>query len=133
MSFFDWFASLVPGKNKGTSERLSEKAFIPSGTGEAMVPRILLAGLAGDKGGDINKRLGELLIGIKGVEVFQRKKTLKFPDGVDDPAPWFAWLGPLRELSLGLILSGIVLALVAIGDVLGFQFGRIKEIITTGN
>lgn len=53
--------------------------------------------------------------------------------GVDTPAAWFAWLGPLRELSLGVILSGIVLALVTIGNVLGFQFGRIQEIITTGN
>ncbi len=46
---------------------------------------------------------------------------------------WFAWLGPLRELSLGLILAGIVMALVTIGNVLGFQFDRIKQIITTGN
>lgn len=53
--------------------------------------------------------------------------------GVDTPAAWFAWLGPLRELSLGAILAGVVLALVTIGNVLGFQFGRIKEIITTGN
>ena len=53
--------------------------------------------------------------------------------GVDTPAAWFAWLGPLRELSLGLILSGIVLALVTIGNVLDFQFSRIKQIITTGN
>ncbi|MCH8948532.1 MAG: hypothetical protein IH789_13070, partial [Acidobacteria bacterium] len=28
---------------------------------------------------------------------------------VDDPAPWFAWLGPLREIGLALILAGIVL------------------------
>jgi hypothetical protein len=45
---------------------------------------------------------------------------------------WFAWLGPLRELSLGLILAGIVMALVTIGNVLGFQFDRIKQIIATG-
>jgi hypothetical protein len=50
-----------------------------------------------------------------------------------DPAVWFAWLGPLREVGLGLILSGIVMALVTIGNVLGFQFNRITEIITTGN
>ena len=30
-------------------------------------------------------------------------------------------------------MIGIVLALVTIGNVLGFQFGRIKEIIATGN
>lgn len=46
---------------------------------------------------------------------------------------WLAWLGPLREVSLGLLLAGIVLALVTIGNVLGFQFGRIKEIVKTGN
>ena len=46
---------------------------------------------------------------------------------------WFAWLGPLREVSLGLLLAGIVMALVTIGNVLGFQFDRIKQIIATGN
>ncbi len=50
----------------------------------------------------------------------------------DDPATWFAWLGPLRELSVGILLSGIVLALFTIGTVLGFQHWRIKQIIETG-
>jgi hypothetical protein len=50
-----------------------------------------------------------------------------------EPAVWFTWLGPLREVGLGLILSGIVMALVTIGNVLGFQFHRITEIVTTGN
>lgn len=52
--------------------------------------------------------------------------------GVDTPAAWFAWLGPVRELSLGLLLAGIVMALVTIGNVLGFQFARLREIATTG-
>lgn len=47
-------------------------------------------------------------------------------------ATWFAFLGPLRELSLALLLSGIVLALATIGKVLGFQFWRIRSIITQG-
>ena len=47
-------------------------------------------------------------------------------------AVWFAFLGPVREFALGTLLSGIVLALYTIGTVLGFQFGRIKEIIATG-
>ncbi len=47
-------------------------------------------------------------------------------------AAWAAWLGPLREFSLGLLLAGIVLALVTIGNVLGFQFSRIREIVATG-
>jgi len=51
---------------------------------------------------------------------------------VDDPATWFAWLGPLRELSLGILLSGIVLALFTIGTVLGFQHWRIRQIIEEG-
>ena len=53
--------------------------------------------------------------------------------GVDNPGTWFTWLGPLRELSLGLLLSGIVLALYTIGTVLGFQFTRIRELVTEGN
>lgn len=51
----------------------------------------------------------------------------------DSPAAWFAWLGPFRELALGLLLSGIVLALYTIGTVLGFQFSRIRELIVEGN
>ncbi len=44
---------------------------------------------------------------------------------------WFAALGPLRELSLGLLLAGIVLFLATIGTVLQFQFWRIRSIITS--
>lgn len=51
----------------------------------------------------------------------------------DDPAAWFAWLGPLREVGLGLLLLGIVLALYTIGTVLGFQFNRMRDIVTTGS
>lgn len=48
-------------------------------------------------------------------------------------AAFFAWLGPLREVSLGLILSSIVLALATIGTkVLPFQFWRIQELIRNG-
>lgn len=47
-------------------------------------------------------------------------------------ATWAAWLGPLREFALGVLLVSIVLALYSIGNVLGFQFRRIREIITTG-
>ncbi len=31
--------------------------------------------------------------------------------GVDNLPAWFAWLGPFREFGLGMLLSGIVLAL----------------------
>jgi len=54
-------------------------------------------------------------------------------DNTVDVATWFAFLGPLRELSLGLILAGIVLSLVTIANVLGFQFWRIRGIVTTGS
>ena len=54
-------------------------------------------------------------------------------DNAASVAAWFAWLGPLREASLGLMLSGIVLALATIGTkVLPFQFWRIQELIRTG-
>ena len=53
-------------------------------------------------------------------------------DNPDSFASWANWLGPLRELALGLILAGIVLALVTIGNVLAFQFDRAKSIIRTG-
>jgi hypothetical protein len=42
------------------------------------------------------------------------------------------WLGPLREFGLGMLLSGIVLALYTIALALGFQFNRVTEIITAG-
>ena len=48
------------------------------------------------------------------------------------PGAWFAWLGPLREVSLGVLLASIVLALYTIGSALGFQFDRMKQIIGTG-
>jgi hypothetical protein len=54
-------------------------------------------------------------------------------DNAADVALWFSWLGPLRELGLGLLLAGIVLALATIAKVLGFQFWRIRDIVTTGN
>lgn len=47
-------------------------------------------------------------------------------------AAWSAWLGPLREVGVGLLLAGIVLALVTIGTVLAFQFDRITTILRTG-
>ncbi len=52
--------------------------------------------------------------------------------GSSDPAAAFAWLGPFREFGLGLILAGIALALVSIGNVLGFQFWRVANLIKNG-
>jgi len=53
-------------------------------------------------------------------------------DTLQDVQTWFAFLGPLRELGLGLILAGITLALATIANVLGFQFWRIRDIVKTG-
>ncbi len=53
----------------------------------------------------------------------------------DDPASvatYFTWLGPVREAGLGILLSGIVLALATIAKALGFQFWRLAEIVRTG-
>lgn len=52
--------------------------------------------------------------------------------GTDTYTTASTWLGPLRELGLGALLSGIVLALAAIARALGFQFARITQIISTG-
>lgn len=59
--------------------------------------------------------------------------ALAAADDVASFSSWSNWLGPFRELALGLILAGIVLALVTIGNVLGFQFDRIKSIVRTGH
>lgn len=76
--------------------------------------------------------VGLMALGVM-VSMLQFVLYLVVASGVANPAAWFAWLGPLREVGLGVILSGIVLALVAIGNVLGFGFERIKEIVSTGN
>lgn len=47
-------------------------------------------------------------------------------------AAYSAWLGPFREFGLGLLLSGVVLALATIARALDFQFSRIRELITGG-
>lgn len=52
--------------------------------------------------------------------------------GSPNPTAAFAWLAPLREVGLGLILAGIALALVTIGNVLSFQFFRVKSLIAMG-
>ncbi len=52
--------------------------------------------------------------------------------GSGDYSSWGAWLPQAGLFSLGVLLSGIVLALYSIGDVLGFQFSRIRDIITIG-
>jgi len=84
MALFDWLTSLIKGKKKASAERLTEKAFLPSG-GEATTPKILLTPIANDKGGEAAKRLSAVLTEIAGVEVFQLKKGLKVPATIQDP------------------------------------------------
>ncbi len=54
-------------------------------------------------------------------------------DGFGSSAPAAAAvLGPLREFGLGLLLTGIVLALATIGRALSFQSDRVVDIVTNG-
>lgn len=43
-----------------------------------------------------------------------------------------AFLGPFREFGLGILLSGIVLALATIAKALDFQFARVVDLVRTG-
>lgn len=72
-----------------------------------------------------------MMLGVM-VSMLQFLFYLVVAGGVENATSWFVWLGPLREAGLGLILTGVVMALVTIGNVLGFQFDRVKEIIRTG-
>ncbi|MFO7547871.1 MAG: hypothetical protein R6X29_03200 [Acidimicrobiia bacterium] len=72
-----------------------------------------------------------MMLGLM-VSVAQFVGYLAVAAGGVDTAAWLALLGPLRELGLALILSGITLALVTIGNALGFQFTRVIELIKTG-
>lgn len=72
-----------------------------------------------------------MMLGLM-VSVAQFIGYLIVAGGGVDTAAWLAFLGPFRELGLALILSGITLALVAIGNALGFQFSRVVELIKTG-
>lgn len=47
-------------------------------------------------------------------------------------AAYSAFLGPFREFGLGVLLSGIVLALATIAKALDFQFSRVVELVGTG-
>ncbi len=49
---------------------------------------------------------------------------------LDRATAFAAWANPLKEVALALILTSIVFALYTISNVLGFQFSRIREIVT---
>lgn len=78
--------------------------------------------------------VGFMMMGLM-VSMVQFVLYIVAAGNADDAASfssWSQWLGPFRELGLGLILIGIVLALYTIGNVLAFQFDRVKSIIRTG-
>lgn len=77
--------------------------------------------------------IGLMAFGVM-VEIFQFVAYVVVST-FDDPAriaTYFAWLGPVREAGLGVLLSGIVLALATIARALGFQFWRLTQIVRTG-
>lgn len=75
--------------------------------------------------------VGLMMLGLM-LAVAQFVGYLIVAAGGVNTAAWLAFLGPLRELALALILAGITMALVTIGNVLQFQFDRVIEIIETG-
>ena len=85
MSFFDWLAPFKVWRKKGSAERVTERGFVPSGAaGEGVQPKILLAGISGDKGNEAGNRLAGLLGGMTGVDVYRHKKIIKRPDNIVD-------------------------------------------------
>ncbi|MCH8236761.1 MAG: tetratricopeptide repeat protein [Proteobacteria bacterium] len=85
-SLFGFFALAGFRKKKGSAERLSEKGFVPSGPDGSATPKILLTQLTNDKGGEVGNRLGEVLTGIQGVDIYRHKKAMKVPNGIENPA-----------------------------------------------
>jgi hypothetical protein len=77
--------------------------------------------------------VGLMALGLM-VEVFQFVAYVVVATFADPArvATAFAWLGPVREAGLGILLSGIVLALATIAKALGFQFWRLSEIVSRG-
>lgn len=49
---------------------------------------------------------------------------------LDRANAYAAWVNPLRLVSVGILLTGIVFALYTISNVLRFQFSRIRELVT---
>ena len=108
----------------------------------------ILGGLR-DGGGDVQASLGVQVLTLKmpksakafiGLMMFGLMVSVAqfvlyiVTTGFSDPETvrlWFSVLGPMRELGLGIILSAIALALATIGQVLGFQFWRLRSIIET--
>ena len=150
---FIWSAGVAAGTNQAAQAWTQGLQFLGEGfllAGISFLLGTILAGLR-EGGGEVQESLGVtvrtlkmpltaklfvvlMVLGVM-VSVFQflAYVVAAAGDGGTTFASWLAWLGPTREVGLGLILAGIVLALVTIGNVLAFQFDRIREIVLTGN
>ncbi|MFV1989572.1 MAG: hypothetical protein ACC652_02390 [Acidimicrobiales bacterium] len=152
--------SLVAANNTAGTEEFRQAAALSQGTiflGEALllsaISFLLGAIMAGlrEGGGEVQASLGlpvttlkmpliaKAFIGIMmvglmvGIAQFVGYLfAFNVADQPDTFSRWLNWLGPFSELSLGIILAAVVLALINIGNVLAFQFGRVKSIIRTG-
>ena len=150
---FVWSSKLADGTHQAAQAWTAGLQFLGEGfllAGVAFLLGTILAGLR-EGGGEVQQSLGVtvrtlkmpvtaklfvvlMMLGLM-ISVFQFVAYI-VAAGVDGGltfASWAAWLGPTREVGLGLILAGIVLVLVTIGNVLAFQFDRIREIVSTGN
>ncbi len=150
---FVWSTKVSGGTNQAAQAWTQGLQFLGEGfllAGIAFLLGTILAGLR-EGGGEVQESLGVtvrtlkmpltvklfvgfMMLGVM-VSVFQFVAYIVAAtgDGGLTFASWSAWLGPTREVGLGLIVAGIVLALVTIGDVLAFQFSRVREIVATGN
>lgn len=72
--------------------------------------------------------IGLMALGLM-IEMGQFVGYALVANGTFDAATAFPWLGPLREVGLGLLLSGIVLALATIARVIAFQFDRVTALV----
>jgi hypothetical protein len=152
LASFAWASRIPDGTQQAAVAWTQGLQFLGEGLilgGIAFLLGTILAGLR-EGGGEVQESLGvtvqtlkmpvtaKLFVGLMmlgvmlAVAQFVLYVVAATVDGGATFASWLAWLGPTRELALGLILAGITLALVAIGNVLAFQFTRIRAIAATG-
>jgi hypothetical protein len=98
-------------------------------------------------GGEVQERLGVpvqtlnvpytvwAFVGLMAVGLMSAMATAALflvTTGSGNRQSWSAWLPQAGLFSLGTLLSGIVLALYSIGNVLGFTFNRVRDLNTIG-
>ena len=75
--------------------------------------------------------IGLMMVGVM-IGIGQFIASIVLADKASDPASFSelaAFVGPVREVALGVVLSGVVLALATIGTVLTFQFDRVRDLV----